>query len=90
MLTNQRVKLSPYRDKRYLQYIRDKGCVICGQPSIAHHIRRSYWGSGMGIKPHDYVTIPLCNNHHDPAVESDLLIERLIIDYLMEYIRGLK
>ena len=79
----------PYRSKKYLKFIREKPCLICANPNtIPHHIRRSYWGAGMGLKPHDYVTIPLCHNHHDPAVESDILVERIIIDYLMEYIES--
>lgn len=79
--------MKPYRSAKYLKFIRSKPCVICGNPNtVPHHIRRLYWMAGMGIKPHDYVTIPLCDSHHDPAIESDIDVERIIIDLLMEYI----
>ena len=83
-------KNKPYRNEKYLDFIRNKSCVVCGNPHVApHHIRRSYWQAGTGIKPHDYVTLPLCHRHHDPSIEKEILIERKIIEYLMEYIESI-
>ena len=83
---NPQLKIKPYRSEKYLNFIRSKPCVICGKKAQAHHVRRSYWGSGTAIKPHDFVTIPLCYECHHPQIEKELNIERLIIELLMEYI----
>ena len=74
-----------YKNKDYLAYIRKQPCAICGSPAEPHHVRRERWGAGTGKKPHDYVTVPLCRYHHDPAVEEDILPETSIILYLMQY-----
>jgi len=83
-------KMKIYRSVKYLKWIRSRPCIICRRPSQAHHVRRSYWGSGIGIKPHDYVTIPFCIECHSPDTEKDLNVELIIINLLMEYIEGLK
>ena len=67
-----------YKNKDYLAYIRKQPCAICGSPAEPHHVRRERWGAGTGKKPHDYVTVPLCRYHHDPAVEEDILPETSI------------
>jgi hypothetical protein len=43
--------------KRYMQRVRELGCLVCGSPASAHHIREER------IKD-DYLTIPLCPDHH--------------------------
>ena len=48
---------STAKSKRYLQKVREVGCLICDQPANAHHIREER------IK-NDYLTIPLCREHH--------------------------
>lgn len=75
-----------YKNKRYLDFIRSQTCEVCGKLGEPHHIRRSYFGAGMGKKSHDYATICLCREHHDPKWESKLFVERVIINNLMEYI----
>ena len=77
-----------YRSKKYLSFIRGKPCCICGDKAEAHHVRRLYFGSGIGIKSHDYCTIPLCRTCHDPKAEKGLNIEIIIINLLMEFIDG--
>ena len=80
-------KIKPKRNQAYLNFIRSKPCIVCGAKAEAHHIRRSYWGAGTSMKPHDYVTIPLCSDHHKPESENHFVrIECQIIDYLMEYV----
>jgi hypothetical protein len=54
---------------------------------VAHHVRRHYWGSGTGIKPHDYCTIPLCTAHHDAKNEKMVYVEVEIIQNLQRYLR---
>lgn len=79
-------KLKPYRNADYLKYVRSSPCGACGiaPPSQAHHVRRSYWLSGLSVKPHDYVAVPRCEYCHKKLVEYD--VEREIIKLLMEYI----
>ena len=48
---------STAKSKRYMMKVREVGCLICGQPANAHHIREDR------IK-NDYLTIPLCREHH--------------------------
>jgi hypothetical protein len=43
--------------EKYMQRVRELGCLICGRPASAHHIREER------IK-NDYLTIPLCPDHH--------------------------
>ena len=57
-------------DAKHLAYIRKQPCCVCGKPapSEAAHIRmrRADMSKdiGMGEKPHDMHTTPLCNWHH--------------------------
>jgi len=48
---------STAKSKRYMMKVREVGCLICDQPANAHHIREDR------IK-NDYLTIPLCREHH--------------------------
>ena len=41
----------------YMQKVRELGCLICGSPASAHHIREER------IK-NDFLVIPLCPDHH--------------------------
>jgi len=43
--------------KKYMQKVRELGCLICGSPASAHHIRTERVKS-------DWLTIPLCPDHH--------------------------
>ena len=81
-------KTKPYRNQGYLNFIRAKPCLICSQKAEAHHVRRSYWQAGTSQKPHDYVSIPLCYEHHNPIIEHQTNCERAIIELLMEYIES--
>jgi hypothetical protein len=59
-------KPQTYRDKDYLQFIREQPCVICGTiPCQPHHLNQVGTRSGgMALKISDYRTIPLCFLHH--------------------------
>ena len=59
-------------DKAHLDFIRQLPCCVCGDPihTQAAHIRYSdarvgKVNAGVGAKPHDRFTVPLCNIHHD-------------------------
>ena len=45
-----------HKDEKYLSYIREKGCIICGKRAEPHHYRRA--------RRNDYMAIPLCRMHH--------------------------
>jgi len=80
-----------YRDDKYLAWIRQKPCVICGREANPHH----EGFSGVALKPDDYRTYPLCFKHHrirhDIGRDSferlfSINSKELIIKNLMEYI----
>ena len=56
------------RDKAHLAAVASCPCVICGNPFVqVAHIRYSVPGRpnpGVGRKPDDRYTIPLCEPHH--------------------------
>lgn len=43
--------------ERHKQCVRELGCLVCGSPALAHHIREER------IRD-DFLTIPLCYEHH--------------------------
>lgn len=52
------------RDKRHLDFIRSLECVLCASPYVeAAHLRMGTDG-GMGMKPSDSFSLPLCSAHH--------------------------
>jgi hypothetical protein len=57
-------KNKPIRNKAHLEFIRGLSCCVCGRfPCDAAHVR-SGTGGGMGIKPGDNFTIPMCRPCH--------------------------
>jgi hypothetical protein len=55
--------MSSVAGERYMARVRELPCFVCGKsaPSSAHHIRA---GIGKGQKASDFLTIPLCHEHH--------------------------
>ena len=54
----------PFRSRAYLQYVSSLQCP-CGNPADeAHHVIDCGLGGGMGTKPSDLATIPLCRTCH--------------------------
>jgi len=84
-----------WRSEKYKKFIRNKPCLLCGQPAVAHH-ESSLGNSGMGLKISDNYCIPLCPQHHEerhrlgvktwceryPYVHLSRLVLRLITEYL--------
>ena len=51
------------KSRKHLQYVSEQPCVLCQKIDVqSAHIR--YAGAGMGLKPCDSFTIPLCLEHH--------------------------
>lgn len=84
-------KKKPYRNPKYLNYIRTKRCAFCFGAAQAHHIRDSRYGSGAGQKSHDYCTFSACAFCHDLLHKGKLKApeESLIIDNLVKYAKSL-
>lgn len=52
------------RSPKHLRFIASLPCAICGAEDVqAAHIRSGN-GGGMGYKPGDKFTVPLCVKHH--------------------------
>lgn len=69
------------RSDRHLAAIRSMPCLICGKhsPSEPAHIRLSraeykIEQAGMGAKPHDFLTVPLCAEHHRNGNDAEHMI----------------
>lgn len=70
--------------KKYMQLIRSFGCIICERPAEVHHCRSM---AGMGQKNSDFLTIPLCPEHHrtgPDAVHNNTRNERELLSRTIE------
>ncbi|NTY85541.1 DUF968 domain-containing protein [Serratia fonticola] len=50
---------------KYLQWVKSQPCVCCGARADDPHHIIGHGQGGMGTKAHDFLTIPLCRQHHD-------------------------
>ena len=76
------------RDAGHLAFIRSLPCIVCArEPSQAAHVRvgGTDGKGGVGMKPGDNRTVPLCHDHHaeQHSVGERTFWERLDIDPLM-------
>ena len=61
-MANQKQKLP---SKKYLDYIREKPCSVCGQtPVDPHHMEEVGMGGANKDGYKDYTCVPLCRYHH--------------------------
>jgi len=57
-------RMGRIEDKKYIKFVRSLPCCVCGNPeSVPHHLI-GYGFGGMGTKAPDYLTMPLCTDHH--------------------------
>jgi len=53
--------------KAHMGRVADVGCIVCWEqlaqyvPAMVHHIRD---GAGLSQRSSDWLTLPLCHNHH--------------------------
>ena len=81
-----------YRSNKYLDFIRSKRCIICGNPeTIAHH--ESLGRNAMGSKPPDHHAMPLCtichNSRHNIGARifwSGYDVKMIVLDLIGEYL----
>ena len=61
-MENQEQKLS---SKKYLDYIRNKPCLVCGSiPCDPDHLEARGMGGANRSVYKDYSSVPLCRIHH--------------------------
>lgn len=89
----QQPRPSTARDEAYLEFVRSKPCCACNRPgpSEAHHEPMGF--TGMGMKPPDYQTVPLCRachqERHDKGVKAfwrTVTPRQVCIELLSEYV----
>lgn len=58
-------RMRSHRNKQYLDFVRSRPSCISGaeQNIVAHHVR-CLGGGGTGLKPSDYLTVPLTTEEH--------------------------
>ena len=66
---NPQPKNKPIRSKHYLEWVRKLYCVNCYRcpgaiDVVPHHVRMGHTG-GMGTKPGDNHSVPLCVDCHN-------------------------
>ena len=62
MVLKVKLKLS---SKKYLDYIREKPCIVCGlQPCDPDHLEARGMGGANKSGYKDYTCVPLCRVHH--------------------------
>ena len=71
-------------ERKWMIQVADYGCVACEQdglirPAEIHHIRSLKTGSGIGLRPSHFDTIPLCGRHHRTNKDSIHLGKKLSI-----------
>ena len=84
----------PMRHPNHLKFVRKHNCAVPGcqtRPVVAHHVRDSYSvvvpkdeRGGIGMKPHDKWTVPLCDQHHKEVHTGPHLFEN---DYKISLIQ---
>ena len=59
--------------KRFHDWCRDQGCIICGNTPAIHHIKGSKLKLKGCVKPGEHYILPLCHHHHqgDSGVHRD-------------------
>lgn len=62
---------SRFRSVTYLDHIRGKPCLVCGQAGEAHHIQYAQ-PRAMALKTGDNYTVPLCHACHMDLHQSPM------------------
>lgn len=57
-------KEKPHRDRKYLEYLSTLPCAVCNAYSPSEAAHQRLLSGGMGSKPHDRHSLPLCPAHH--------------------------
>ena len=72
-------KVATKKEKEWMRKVSELDCYCCGSPAEVHHIRSLKTGSGIGLRPSHFDTIPLCGRHHRTNKDSIHLGKKLFI-----------
>ena len=77
-------------EKDYTRWVATLPCVNCGihdDTIVAHHLKHRHaphGGGGMGMKAHDWLTMPLCYTCHDKAHNGDAAVLDWQADFIFK------
>ncbi|MEQ1963419.1 DUF968 domain-containing protein [Xenorhabdus khoisanae] len=69
-------KLRPWRNTKWLQWVKSQSCVGCQRPADDPHHIIGHGQGGMGTKAHDLFCLPLCRECHDELHRDRLAWEQ--------------
>jgi hypothetical protein len=59
-------KRKAYRNRKYLDWVKQQPCAVCGAPADdPHHLIGVGGMGGMGMKAPDSMVMPMCRQHHN-------------------------
>jgi len=58
-------KPTVWRSRKYLDYVKSLPCCVCQFPADDPHHEQAEGQGGIGTRPSDERTLPLCRVHHD-------------------------
>ena len=77
-------------EKDYTRWVATLPCVNCGlhdETIVAHHLKHRHaphGGGGMGMKAHDWLTMPLCFECHASAHAGDANVLDFQADFIFK------
>ncbi len=77
-------------EKDYTRWVATLPCVNCGlhdETIVAHHLKHRHaphGGGGIGMKAHDWLTMPLCFECHASAHNGDANILDFQADFIFK------
>ena len=77
-------------EKDYTRWVATLPCVNCGlhdETIVAHHLKHRHaphGGGGMGLKAHDFFTMPLCFECHSSAHSGDSNVLDFQADFIFK------
>jgi hypothetical protein len=77
-------------EKDYTRWVATLPCVNCGlhdETIVAHHLKHRHaphGGGGMGLKAHDFFTMPLCFECHASAHAGDANVLDFQADFIFK------
>lgn len=57
------------REIRHREWVREKGCLVCGDPAQIHHVTGYADRIGRFARSHDLI-VPLCAIHHQAVFDD--------------------
>ena len=83
-------KSKRWKVKEYTNWVATLPCVNCGlhyETIVAHHLKHRHaphGGGGMGMKAHDWLSMPLCFECHASAHSGDASVLDFQADFIFK------